>query len=104
MTPFIKKWSQYNITLHYHLGHTALSLFDVLPLTLIPPQVKRMVIISNKHAIYELPHELPNNLILRILGNLKILIEKISKPYGIMVQCPVFPRKMKVLSILAKNC
>ena len=28
----------------------------------LSPQVKRFVIISNKHAIYELPHELPNDL------------------------------------------
>ena len=28
----------------------------------ISPQVKRRVIISNKHDIYELPYELPNNL------------------------------------------
>ena len=33
------------------------------------PQAKRIVIISNKHGIYELPHELPNNLRLRTLGN-----------------------------------
>ena len=33
------------------------------------PQKKRSVIISNKHGIYELPHELPNHLRLRILGN-----------------------------------
>ena len=32
-------------------------------------QVKRSVIISNKHGIYELHHELPNDLRLRILGN-----------------------------------
>ena len=32
-------------------------------------QVKRRAIISNKHGIYELPHELPNELGLRILGN-----------------------------------
>ena len=36
-------------------------------------QVKRTVIISNKHGIYELPHKLANDL--RKLGN----IEKISK-------------------------
>ena len=35
----------------------------------VSPQVKRIVIISNKHGIYELPHELPNNLRLRTLGN-----------------------------------
>ena len=33
------------------------------------PQVKRGVIISNKHSIYELPQELPNHLRLGILGN-----------------------------------
>ena len=33
------------------------------------PQVKRGAIISNKHGMYELPHEFPNNLRLRVLGN-----------------------------------
>ena len=33
------------------------------------PQVKRSVIISNKHGIYELPHKLPNELRLTNLGN-----------------------------------
>ena len=32
------------------------------------PLVKQSVIISNKHGIYELPHELPSDLRLRILG------------------------------------
>ena len=35
----------------------------------LSPQEKRIVIISNKRGIYELPHELPNGLRLRILGN-----------------------------------
>ena len=35
-------------------------------------QVKRRAIISCKHGIYELPHELVNDLRLRILGNDKI--------------------------------
>ena len=40
------------------------------------PQVKGIVIISNKHgSIYELPHELPNDLRLNILG------KKVSKPH-----------------------
>ena len=34
-------------------------------------QVKRSVIISNKHGIYELSHQFPNNLSLLILGNLE---------------------------------
>ena len=33
------------------------------------PQVKRSAITGNKPGIYKLPHELPNNLRLRILGN-----------------------------------
>ena len=32
-------------------------------------QVKRSAIISNKKGVYELPHKLPNDLRLRILGN-----------------------------------
>ena len=34
----------------------------------LSPQVKGSMIISNKHGIYELSHELPNELRLRILG------------------------------------
>ena len=36
------------------------------------PQLKQSVIISNKHSIHELPQELPNDLRLRILGNLEL--------------------------------
>ena len=32
-------------------------------------QVKQWAIITYKHGMYELPQELPNDLILRILGN-----------------------------------
>ena len=35
----------------------------------LSPQVKQRVIISNKHDIYELHHELPNDWRLMILGN-----------------------------------
>ena len=35
----------------------------------LSPQVKQWVVITYKHGIYELPHELPNVLRLRILGN-----------------------------------
>ena len=34
-------------------------------------QVKRCTIIIYKHGTYELPHELPNDLRLRKLGNIK---------------------------------
>ena len=33
------------------------------------PQQKLSAIIGNKHGIYELPHELSNDLGLRIVGN-----------------------------------
>ena len=38
----------------------------------LSPQEKQRVIISNKHDIYELLHELPNDLRLRILENQEI--------------------------------
>ena len=36
---------------------------------LVSPEAKQMVIINNKHGIYKLPHELPHDLGLRMLGN-----------------------------------
>ena len=33
------------------------------------PQVKRCAIITYKHGVYELPHELPNYVRFRILGS-----------------------------------
>ena len=35
----------------------------------LSPQVKQYLIITYKHGIYELPHELPNDLGLTLLGN-----------------------------------
>ena len=55
-------------------GHNILRHFDVLPNFLFQ-QVKRIVIISNKHGIYELPRELQND-----TGNIK----KISKFHKII--------------------
>ena len=52
------------------------------------PQVKQWAIITYKHGIYELLHELPNDLRLkdlRKLGN----IRKVSKPHRMIAQCPV---------------
>ena len=57
-------------------------------------QVKQMMIISNEYGIYKFPRELPNNLRLRILG-------KSSQNFSLG---PSLPPKMKILSILAKNC
>ena len=53
---------------NYNDGHNILRLYDTLP-NFLSPQVKRSVIISNKDGIYELPHQLPNNLRLKILEN-----------------------------------
>ena len=36
---------------------------------LLSPQVKQWAIITYKHGVSELPHELPNNLRRRILGD-----------------------------------
>ena len=35
----------------------------------LSPKVRRSAIISNKHGIYEFPHELPKDLRHRILGS-----------------------------------
>ena len=52
----------------------------------LSPQVKRWTIITYTHGIYELPHELPNDLRLdlRKLGNMR----KVSKPHRMIAQCP----------------
>ena len=52
--------------------------FLIIYLILLSPQVKQSVIISNKRGIYELPHEMPNDLRLRILRNK----EKPGKPHN----------------------
>ena len=49
-------------------GHNIMRLFDTLPI-FFSLKVERGLIISNEHGIYELPHELPNDLKLKILGN-----------------------------------
>ena len=81
----------------------------------LSPQVKRWAIITYKHGIYELPHELPNYLRLRSyahtrkkktwdlrkLGN----IRKVSKPHRMIAQRPAPPPsgKIKILLALAKE-
>ena len=56
----------------------------------VSPQEKRIVIISTKHGIYKLPHELLNDLTLRTLGNIKI-----SKLHRIIAWCSVLFPKLK---------
>ena len=50
----------------------------------LSPQVKGCAIITYKHAIYELPHELPND-----LGNIK----KLFKLNRMITHSPVPPPK-----------
>ena len=57
----------------------------------LSPQVKRSVIISNKLVYDKMPQELPYDLRLRKLGN----VRKISKLDRIIVQCLVSP-EMKI--------
>ena len=59
----------YTIKMFNH-GHNILRLYDFGPI----------VVISNKHSIYELPRELRNKFRLKKLGNIK----KISKPLSII--------------------
>ena len=61
-----------NIVLEYHYcynhGNNILEHFDALS-SFPSPQVKQSTVISNKQGVYELPHELPNDSRLTILGN-----------------------------------
>ena len=56
----------------------------------LSPQVKRSVIISNKHDLYELPHELPNDLTFRTSGP-----NSTSEPHRVIAHCPAFLPKSK---------
>ena len=56
------------------------------------PQVKRFMIITYKHGVYELPHKMLNDLTFRKLGN----IRKIAK-------CSVFLLKWKFYQYLQKT-
>ena len=52
---------------------------------ILSPQVKQSVIITNKHSIYELSHELPNDLRVKTQDPRKLgKISKISKLYIII--------------------
>ena len=70
----------------------------ILYQSFISPKVKQNVIISNRHGIYELPHELPNDFKLRKRPeNLKI-----SQDYSLVPSLPaktnvVFDRSKKLL-------
>ena len=57
----------------------------------VSPQVKRIMIISNKYGIYNLPNKLSTTYDLRKLRNIK----KISKLHGIIAWCLVLLPKLK---------
>ena len=64
-------------------------------------QLKGCGIITYKHGIFELPHELPNYLRLRILEN-----QDISGKCLNFIECslvPFLPAKMKNFLMLAEN-
>ena len=65
--------NQFNVYIFFKYLATILAIIfrDLLTFHEIffSPQVKRIVIISKKHGIYEFPHELPNDLRPKILGN-----------------------------------
>ena len=65
------------------------------------PQVKRCAIITYKHGIYELPHELPNDLSqdLRKLEN----IRKVPELDRMILQCAVFLQKQKFCQFQQKT-
>ena len=55
------------------IGKTYNQFHNILRLSMfyqifLSPQVKRWMIITYKHGIYKLPHELPNDLRVRNLG------------------------------------
>ena len=60
------------------------------------PQEKRNMIISNKHAIYELPQKLLSHLKLKILG-------KDTPQHFRRLGEPLCPHKKKKLKILGKE-
>ena len=62
------KLTLYTIILLYNSGHNILELHNIL-IQSHSPQVKQILTSSIVNLVYELPHELPNNLSLRILGN-----------------------------------
>ena len=53
------------------------------------PQVKRNLISAKERFLYELPGESPNNLRIKILGN----IRKVLKLGGGIAQCPAFQKQ-----------
>ena len=76
--------------------------FLTLYQNLFSPQGKRSVIISYKHGVYELPHELPNDLKLMTLENRKDQENlETSSNYNLVTS---LPSKLKMFLLFVKNC
>ena len=84
LLPLLKSWlivetnTSLSLFYRYYFGRCSFELqswskcfeaFFIFHQISLSPQVKRSLIIGNKHGICELPHELPNDLRLRILRN-----------------------------------
>ena len=67
----------------------------------LSPEVKRCTIITYKHSIYELPHELTNNLRLRNLGNEEILRKCLN--FTQWKASAQFPRKIENFANTSKK-
>ena len=65
---------------NYNPRHNILTLFDI-SLRSKSPQVKRYLISNIRNLVQELPHELPNDLRLRVVRN-----EEILENYQILVE------------------
>ena len=62
------------------------------------------VVITYKHGIYDLTHELPNDLRLRILGICEIAAKCLNFiEWGVITLVCSLSAKMEILSILAKD-
>ena len=66
---FLNAYKKFNANTNiYNQFHKVLRLFDALPNFSFTTS-ETMAIITYKYGIYELPHKLPNDLRLKILGN-----------------------------------
>ena len=70
---YMKLWKEFRLSFLLTLISTTSFIifwnFSMFYQTFLSPQLKRCAIITYKHGIYELPHQLLNDLKLRILGN-----------------------------------
>ena len=67
----------------------------------LSPKVKRWVIITYKHGIYELNHQLPNYLRRTILGNQEIGGKCLNLKNDSLVSRP--PSKIRIFLVLARK-